>query len=331
MKVYKDSKIYILSSGDEYTGGTLSLQQLCRALLQLNFDAKMVYVNRINRPTSEELIKLRMPYTTDIDDDQKNVMIFPETIFMSTLPVRNIQKVIWWLSTDFHFHHLYYRIEDYIKNRRFLKEPSPEINLYRFNEFEHIAHCEYVYQFLKVNQVPNNKIFMLGDYVSDHFYEGASKVNLVAKENIIAYNPRKDFELSKKIITAAPDLTFIPIQNMSPDEVQNLLARAKVYIDFGFHPGREHIPREAALSHAVVITGKRGSAGNDIDVPLPPDFKFDDSIGNDENIIPGIISKIRYIFENFQSEHDRQNPYRDEVWQDPKVFFNNVAKIFQRK
>ena len=78
-----------------------------------------------------------------------------------------------------------------------------------------------------------------------------------------------------------------------------------------------------------VITGMRGSAGNDIDVPLPPDFKFDDSIGNDENIIPRIIEKIKYIFENFQSEHDRQNPYREEVLQDPQVFFNNVTKIFR--
>ena len=329
MKVYKNSKIYILSSGDEYTGGTLSLQQLCKALLQLNLDAKLVYVDNENKPTSPELIKLQMPYTTDIDDDRRNIMIFPETIFMSTLPVQNVQKVIWWLSTDFHFHQLYHRIGEYITKRRFLQMPSPEINLYRFNEFEHIAHCEYVYQFLKVNQVPDKKIFMLGDYVSEHFYNGESKVNLDAKENIAAYNPRKDHELSPKIIAAAPDLTFIPIQNMSPDEVQNLLARAKVYIDFGFHPGREHIPREAALSHAVVITGMRGSAGNDIDVPLPPDFKFDDSIGNDENIIPRIIEKIKYIFENFQTEHDRQNPYREEVLKDPEVFFNNVSKIFR--
>ena len=108
------------------------------------------------------------------------------------------------------------------------------------------------------------------------------------------------------------------------------MAKSKIYIDFGNHPGKDRIPREASASHCVVVTGKRGSAANQIDVPIPDDFKFDDSIGNDEKIIPQIVEKLRSILKNFRAEHDRQNSYRDEIYSQPDKAFQDVEKIFRR-
>lgn len=48
---------------------------------------------------------------------------------------------------------------------------------------------------------------------------------------------------------------------LSAEEVQAMLKKSKVYIDFGGHPGMEHIPREAALAGRIIVTNRAGSAG----------------------------------------------------------------------
>ena len=84
---------------------------------------------------------------------------------------------------------------------------------------------------------------------------------------------------------SAGRLDWVPIENMTPREVGELLASAKVYVDFGEHPGRDRIPREAALAGCVVITGTRGSAGNGIDIPIPSEYV----IGEDS---PDAVNRI---------------------------------------
>ena len=47
---------------------------------------------------------------------------------------------------------------------------------------------------------------------------------------------------------------------MTPEQVVDLMSESKVYIDFGNHPGKDRIPREAVINGCCVITGVRGSA-----------------------------------------------------------------------
>ena len=62
---------------------------------------------------------------------------------------------------------------------------------------------------------------------------------------------------------------------MSRAEVRKALCTVKVYADFGSHPGRDRMPREAALCGACVLTNRRGSANFAEDVPLPTLYKLD--------------------------------------------------------
>lgn len=48
-----------------------------------------------------------------------------------------------------------------------------------------------------------------------------------------------------------------------------------IYIDFGEHPGKDRIPREAAMRDLIVITGRDGAAVNDVDVSIPKKYKID--------------------------------------------------------
>ena len=61
---------------------------------------------------------------------------------------------------------------------------------------------------------------------------------------------------------------------MTEREVEDCLSQAKVYIDFGGHPGKDRIPREAALCGCCVVTGRRGAAGNDVEVPINQSYKL---------------------------------------------------------
>mmetsp|Transcript_42175 Transcript_42175/g.61623 ORF Transcript_42175/g.61623 Transcript_42175/m.61623 type:complete len:139 (+) Transcript_42175:192-608(+) len=57
-------------------------------------------------------------------------------------------------------------------------------------------------------------------------------------------------------------------------QVTALLHRAKVYIDFGPHPGMDRLPREAALANCLVITNTSGAAKYKEDVPIPGQYKI---------------------------------------------------------
>lgn len=99
----------------------------------------------------------------------------------------------------------------------------------------------------------------------------------------VVYNPAKGIHYTNEITrrAAGKTLQLVPIGKgpngqvrMTANEVSHLLCRAKVYIDFGPHPGMDRLPREAALAGCIVITNREGAAGYDVDVPLPTEFKF---------------------------------------------------------
>lgn len=149
-------------------------------------------------------------------------------------------------------------------------------------------------------------------------------VDLSAKKNIVAYNPRKGFEVTEQLIKLAPDIDWRPIENMTPAQVQQLLAQAKIYIDFGNFPGRERLPREAALSNCVVITGRRGAAANDIDINIPAEFKFDERTSN----VQAVVKKIREVFYNFNAALSAQSAFRMKELNAQKNFAAQVAAVF---
>jgi len=60
----------------------------------------------------------------------------------------------------------------------------------------------------------------------------------------------------------------MPIENMPADTVHETLLKSQIYIDFGHHPGKDRIPREAAMSGNIVFLHERGAAAFHLDHPL---------------------------------------------------------------
>ncbi|HOL22470.1 MAG TPA: hypothetical protein PLQ41_06420, partial [bacterium] len=122
----------------------------------------------------------------------------------------------------------------------------------------------------------------------------------------------------------ASNIKFVPLISMSRMQVIETLKKAKVYIDFGNHPGKDRIPREAAIMGCCVITGKRGSAAYFEDVPIPEKYKFEDKKEN----IPKIIERIRDCLENYNERYKDFDNYREIIRKEPEKFVEDMKKIF---
>ena len=61
---------------------------------------------------------------------------------------------------------------------------------------------------------------------------------------------------------------------MSLKQTQKKLNQSKFFIDFGHHPGRDRIPREAVLQGSKILIKKEGAAINKFDVDINNSYKF---------------------------------------------------------
>ena len=332
MKIYPNTKIYIICPGNLNSGGPELCHQLCSQLIQFGANAFMMYLENSSIPLNKEdpvhdfYKKYHLPYTFELEDEPQNILVIPETSFYFT---KKIQRVLWWMSVDNYFNSLSNLMRTITHSIRVDSEPVPNIFLFnnRDEKLTHFVQSEYARKFLIVNKIPKRKIYMVEDYLNQAFLSRAAKVDLSRKENFVAYNPRKGVEATEYLINLAPNIDWRPIKNMTPEQVQELLAKAKVYIDFGNHPGKDRIPREAAISGCVVITGKRGAANNDIDINIPDEFKFDERTDNPQQV----IEKIREVFENFSDAHEKQADYRARILDDKNRFVREVADAFELK
>ena len=235
-----------------------------------------------------------MQVSNEINDNSHNIFIVPETTTKILPKAFRIQKVIWWLSVDNYIKFLKEYISlldgDIIK-----KYPLPQFFWFSqlTNDITHFVQSESARLFLLRNGINEDNIVFVEDYLSQEFIMNTVDKDNTPMENIVVYNSKKGIETTQKLMTARPDICWKPIQNMTPQEVHNLLRRAKVYIDFGNHPGKDQIPREAALSDCVVITGRRGAADNDIDINIPDKLKIMD------NDIEKILTRIDEVLAEY--------------------------------
>lgn len=332
LRITEKSKIYVLCPSNLKTGGTELLHQLVASLLSLNKNAYIAYYLEGNynskKPTPEAFKKYIGDHwclVSDIEDEPYNVAVFPETSLGKSKKYHKLQKCAWWLSVD------NYNVMKGMKNRltqygimSFIKHLF--LNDY-FNDKTiitipvHFFQSYYAADFARSKGVKDDALFYLSDYINDIYIKPFDHND---RKNIVAYNPKKGIEFTQKLILSSPNITWVPIINMSNDEVRKLLDTAKVYIDFGNHPGKDRIPREAAMSGCCVITDLKGSAAYEQDVPIPSKYKFDDI----DNNIPEIIMRINYCFDNYEEATQEFDKYRLLIEGEKQEFEKCVKKVF---
>ncbi len=325
IQIYDNTIVYIACPASFQTGGTEALHVLAYEMRKLNVNAVMYYTDVKNQKdvVGERFKIFNVPYVFDIQDAPHNVVIVPELFANILNSVKFAQRVFWWLSVDNYFEHLpkinlKKRIWAFITHKK-----NPHIISLSDQNILHLAQSEYAMDFLARKHV-RNKAF-LADYLRDDFFATKAYLKSNKRKDIVIYNPKKGFDFTKKLIESAPDLTFRPLENMTPEQVRELCAESKVYIDFGNHPGKDRFPREAAIQGNIIIVGNRGSAVFYGDVPIKPEYKFDVT----ENNIHAIINQIRDCMKNYDTKIDDFAYYRSVIENDHDKFVSDLKNILQ--
>ena len=311
------------------TGGPEASHQLIGEMHKLNIQAELVYYKKkktmfnlrgrlelsvkgdiiltpgCQAPTPKAYEGYGAPSTNQIVDSEKSLLILPENMLHMVHFGKRIKKGIWWLSVD----------NALMAIARLGSIPPLRLGVFHFYQ------SDYARQFLDLLGLEHS--FSLSDYISESILSYMDKP--VSRENFVVYNPKKGFEFTNKIIQSFPDIRFVPLRDMTKDQVCQTLKQASVYIDFGDHPGKDRIPREAALLGCCVITSKNGSAKNGKDVPIPDEFKFEKR----EDKLQAIGGAINACIENYSSQAVKFDGYRSIVLGEKKIFINEIKLAFK--
>lgn len=331
MEVYQNTKIYIVSPPHVVTGGTEALHHLGYMLRNCGYEVYMVY-----RITEDPKMfqQYHVPMEANPEDAEHNIFIVPEALinFMGSLKYARV--MIYWLSVDNFLEQMYLKVNNFTSyelDMNYMSKIKKEIlnNGVKFNfnrEVYHLAQSEYARQFLIKSNIDEGRIFKLIEPISDKYYEVDVEYSCLNRDNFVLYNPQKGLEYTKLLKEASQDIDWVPIISMTQDEVIRLMLRSKVYIDFGSHPGRDRIPREAALMGCCVITGLKGSARYFEDVSIDMQYKFLDIASN----VPKIIDKIHGCLTNYDEEISNFNQYRQIIKNDRETYQQDITDAFKK-
>lgn len=351
VQIFNDTKIFVACPANFATGGPELLHQLVYNLQNiLDIDAKILYYNfdssKYQTPVHPDYLIYKTPwwvlYLSKDEDKEHNILIVPEVYEACLLLNRysNIRKGIWFLSVDNYYLSRLKKWDLFFPrminkiSKLFRYDPIFEISIEKLNlkkkKLNKDSLLKYAsffmtnayrgVEWLKSEEI--SPVYYLSEYLNESFLK--IETDIFKKEDIVAYNPKKGFPFTRKIMKYAAQIKFIPIINMSREEVMKILQRAKVYIDFGNHSGKDRLPREAVILSCCVIAGKRGSAVFYEDVPIPEEYKFEDKKEN----IPAIIQKIKDCFENFEDRYKDFEHYRRIIKQEPQKFIEDLKNIF---
>ena len=278
-------KIYVKTPQCYATGGVELLHQLVHEINAQGGAATIWYQDaKEDNPTPDEYAIYGNPYYTGSTVPQNSVVVLPEIWANITSWFRH--PVIYWESVD-----------NYVSRFENLK-PYAEC---------HLSQSEYATQFLKSQGI--DSIFVT-DYLNDAFLEEYEETE---REPIVLYNPAKGYEYTQQIM----DERFVPIEGMTREEIIRLMRRSMVYIDLGNHPGKDRIPREAAMCGLCVITGRNGSALYDINIPEKYKIERTDT--------QRIKDTVQHCLDTFpQSDFDN---YRKSIGQEKKRFREGVHEV----
>ena len=314
--------IFILCPAGVQTGGPEALHQLCDALNETtNVPAYMLYLNSSGHGSISWAARAKTPppyrhysanavsydpFLMEEGNNQSHLLIWPECwtdemigylndTTTTTSMHNHIPCAIWWLSVD-------------NNTRRFKAWDRKDII--------HLHQSEYAKQHLLKHGVMAEHVVEMTEYISNPPPPSSSSSNTEQQQQDrsidVIFNPLKGVHYTDEIRKRSTSrINFQPIGGgpqgrirISPNEVRQLLHKAKIYMDFGPHPGMDRLPREAALAGCLVVTNMEGAAFYEQDVPLPAKYKV-------RKFDPAAINKLlKDLLDNAEERNKDLDEYR---------------------
>lgn len=315
-------RFFVCCPADLLTGGPEAVHQLVDALRAQGHEA---YVSYHPFAPDHQVPPLYRRYDVEArapEDTAGSVVILPETLTALVPRFVEARTLIWWLSIDFYFkwgHRS--RVADWFRHRRHVAMGRC-LSLPRLRErCLHAAQSEYARAFLEARGITAAP---LSDYLDDDLSTSAQER---PRAPVVLYNPKKGLHVTVRLMAACPELAFRPLQGLGRAELRDVLSGSMLYVDFGHHPGKDRLPREAAASGCVIITNRRGAAAFHEDVPLPDRYKLDDTR-------PGFVDEFRRlaseVVANFDACQRELAPYAAHVRDQKRLFFAEARALAER-
>lgn len=315
--------IYVLAPLDSISGGPELAHQFCGAVNSMMDGAnvaKICYVDATEMDYKNfigidaEVPEVYRSYVTEHAvglqqiDQPGNIIVVPEGLSFSISVIEHARVWFWWMSVD-----------NYVLSTK-------EVNLQDIiarSEY-HLVQSQYAREYIGRYVEDTNRILWLTDYINDAHGQFLYPSNL--RRDMVLYNPKKGYKELAPFIERGTEYQWVPLIHLDLEQEIVLMQSAKLYIDFGEHPGRDRIPREAAANGCCVITNRKGSARNGIDVPIPSIYKWE----NPKEDMDAILELMADICHDFQKHQDAFAPYRKEIKGQKAVFLKEVAQLLQR-
>jgi hypothetical protein len=340
IKLEKDSIIYILCPGNMASGGMDALHQLRYYLDRCGYNAYLAYYYDPYIHPRYKCYNPKVVSIQDIKDEKQNVIIVSESVTVLLKNYTHATKCIWWLSLSFYDGertvpiHFEEKVKQVIKDiipRRFIKwkrdlqqrlKPGCENKFPYWIEKDDInlTGSKFAYDYVS-KRYRNTKMFV--EPISLEFLQAdAPELSSTGRSDIIPYNPAKPSNIMNKLLQRT-DLQFVPVKDMTPEQIIELFRKSKLYIDFGFFGGPERMPKESVHNGTLLLVGKRNAAKNDFDVAIPNEFKIRDY--NNETIA---VEKIKYMLDNYDKLIGRFEPFRKKILAMEENFIRAIMEIF---
>jgi len=278
------------------TGGPEALHQLCGIINDNGGNAYIWYYGE-DRKCHPSYSQYNVRITTNMLDDVDCAVVLTEGDGKIINEIIKSKIFFWWLASGLHK----YSFEE---NK----------NSFQDKRITHLYQSYYALHYLWNRNA--SQYLPLFDYINPRYFN----VKPVEKQDIVCYNPKKGYEITKQIIDNNPHVNFVPLINMNTEQVIEILNKSKLYIDFGYHPGKDRFPREAAILRNCVILGWRGSAMFYNDVPVPFKYKF--------NSLDGLNEMINDIIQCWESHNLEFQQYRSVISQQKEEFIIQIKQIF---
>lgn len=290
---------YIIASpAYYYTGGLEALHQLESTLRYLGYDASIIYYGKTN-PHVVDDFRERLGtkiYDGDIANFTEDPMlILPETENPASWRAKGWRRIaVWWLAG-------------------LCKYP---ISVYK--------NCWHMFQSVYARDSLSLLGFrgpLLTDYIRDDIIDLANIQNAINRNGVIAVNHRSA-GLAARWKSQGWVREVVLLAGMSTKDMFMALQKCEIFLDVGWHPGRDRMAREAALAGCLVIVNGRGASGNREDMPLAGDF-----IINDDNAEESWV-KIDSLRQNKES-HQMMDIYIKWVKAQKSMFIEETKQFVQ--
>lgn len=339
------------------TGGPEAMHQLHRSLLEEGKDSVLVpWPGMKNNKPVNEYSMYEPNWTTITRLRKSDIVVVPCDLgylpFWYFIFIMRKNIFIWMLAVDFSFEEKFkkYETRNYslnsewqiVKKRKKWAELISKIVNLDYTKFRRrllkiklrIEKSNYLFQSAYAREIfrlenKTNTGLMLTDYIS------LKQVNNLAESsfcscprNHIAYFPGKSQDLSQLVLEINSRrgnlFHFIPIKNLNREQVILLLVKADLFLDLGYFPGKDRLPRESIVLECPVLLAKRGSARFYEDFQLTDQYLLDLALLSPNSTFEAIVKIILFGKDNNLLA---QEVFKNTVFQEREIFKREVLNF----